>query len=110
MLGAPYFIEETSIRNQYLVRVVNKRDTAARFVLTLESGGVPATMIGMESTLEVGPLAEVVRPLIVETPRAGFPGMFSIRIKTSDEAGTFSIVREIEFVGPDRAGGGAMAP
>ncbi len=110
MLGAPYFIETTSIRNQYLVRVVNKRDVAARFLLTLESDGVPATMIGMEGTVEVGPLAEVVRPLIVETPRAGFPGMFTIRIKATDEAGTFSIVREIEFVGPDRAVAGGVAP
>jgi cytochrome c oxidase accessory protein FixG len=110
MQGAPYFIEAASIRNQYLVRLVNKRDVPARFVLTLDAGGVPTTLIGMESALEVGPLAEEVRPLIVESPRAGFPGMFPLRITARDEAETFSLVREIEFVGPDRASAGGGTP
>jgi cytochrome c oxidase accessory protein FixG len=110
MSGAPFFIEAKSIRNQYLVRLVNKRDVPARFVLTIDAGAVPVTMIGMESAVEVGPLAEEVRPLIVETPRDGFGGRFPLRITARDEAATFSIVRAIEFVGPDRAPAGDATP
>jgi hypothetical protein len=67
-------------------------------------------MLGMESAIEVAPLAEEVRPLIVETPRLSYPGRFPLRITARDEAGTFSIVREIEFVGPDRAATGDAVP
>jgi len=110
MSGAPFFIGEGSIRNQYLVRLVNKRDVPARFVLTMDAGTAPVTMLGMESAIEVAPLAEEVRPLIVETPRLSYPGRFPLRITARDEAGTFSIVREIEFVGPDRAATGDAVP
>lgn len=103
MLGAPYFIEGDLVRNQYLVRLVNKRDVPARFVLTIDAGSVPVTLIGMDSAIEADPMAEVVRPLIVETPRSTFPGMFPLRIIARDEAATFTLVREIEFIGPDRA-------
>ena len=58
----------------------------------------------------LAPLAEEVRPLIVETPRLSYPGRFPLRITARDEAGTFSIVREIEFVGPDRAATGDAVP
>jgi len=101
MTGAPYIVEEHSIRNQYLVRLVNKRDQAVRVFLTLEAGAVPVTLVGMEGAVEIGPLAETVRPLIVQTPRHGFPGTFPLHITARDESGAFALVRDIEFVGPD---------
>ena len=38
MIGAPYFVDAGSVRNQFLVRMVNKRAEPARFVLSIRRG------------------------------------------------------------------------
>jgi cytochrome c oxidase accessory protein FixG len=35
MTGSPYIVDETTVRNQFLVRIVNKRSVPARFVVSV---------------------------------------------------------------------------
>jgi len=102
LYGAPYFVTDQSVRNQFLVRIVNKRDVPARFVITLP--GAPADLIrtGLDGIVELAPLAEGVLPLIVQIPRSVYNGEFPLTVRLADEAGTFSVERPVRFVGPDK--------
>jgi len=99
--GAPYFVTEEFVRNQFLVRIVNKRDTAGRFVVTLPDAPAELARTGLEGVAELAPLAEDVRSLIVLMPRSAYAGTFEFTVRVSDEAGTFSLVRTVRFVGPE---------
>ena len=99
--GAPYFVTEEFVRNQFLVRIVNKRDTPGRFVVTLPDAPAELARTGLEGVAELAPLAEDVRSLIVQMPRAVYKGTFEFTVRVADEAGTFSLVRTVRFVGPE---------
>lgn len=103
MAGAPYFVDTEYVRNQFFVRLVNKQDVPVRFNVALP--GSPPSMVrtGFDQPVEVGPLGELVSPLVVRLPRSEFQGVFHLEVVISDEAGTFTIERGIEFVGPDPA-------
>lgn len=101
MTGAPYVVGPDVVRNQFLVRVVNKRDTVQRF--RLELPGVPAELVrsGFEGVVEIGPLGEQVLPLVLQMPRQNYTGRFHLELVLHEVEGTFSLRRQAEFVGPD---------
>ena len=101
MIGAPYFMDEQVLRNQYLIRVINTRGTDAEFVVTCEGLPAGATTRGLEGTIKVSPLGEEVRPLIVQIPRAKFGAPFVFSVAVSNTAHSFKILRSMEFLGPD---------
>lgn len=101
MNGAPYFVTDDAVRNQFFVRLVNKRDTSARFVVTLPDAPQGMGRAGLDGVVEVAPLAEDVRTLIVQMPNAEYAGPFEFKIRVADEAGTFSLEKTVRFVGPD---------
>src|SRR5690606_3566350 len=100
LTGAPYYLDDSGVRNQFLVRLVNKTDAPARFILTLDSPGHAVRQTGFTETVEVAPLAEQVQPLILQVARADYTGRFTVTVQVTDEAGTFTLQREIEFTGP----------
>ena len=101
MTGTPYFVDDHTVRNQFLIRLVNKRDVPVRFFVTLE--GAPAGVIqnGLEGGLVVAPMAEEVRPFIVQVLSKDYRGHFDFKVKISDERKSFTLSRAVEFVGPD---------
>jgi cytochrome c oxidase accessory protein FixG len=102
--GAPYYLEPEGVRNQFLVRLVNKRDVPATFtvrVVTDVPAGATLVQASLEESLTLAPLAEEVRPLVLRVPRASYEGGFKLRIVARAEGGDFELVREAEFSGPD---------
>jgi cytochrome c oxidase accessory protein FixG len=101
MIGAPYIVDAGAVRNQFLVRVVNKRNTPAKFVLHL--GQVPGDLrsIGFDAAVEVAALGELVQPLVLQAPRATYVGPFKFTVRIEDAAGKFHLEREVEFLGPE---------
>ena len=101
MTGAPYIIDATMVRNQFLVRIVNKRNVAERFTVRVD--GVPADLrrTGFDAAVEVGPLGELVQPLVLQQPRAGYTGPFRFVVQVEAAARTFMLKREVEFLGPE---------
>jgi cytochrome c oxidase accessory protein FixG len=102
MTGAPYFVTAEAVRNQFFVRLVNKRDTPARFVITLPDAPAGLERTGLDGVVEVAALAEDVRTLIVQMPRTAYAGTFEFKVSVSDEAGTFALDKTVRFVGPDK--------
>ena len=101
MTGAPYIVDATTVRNQFLVRIVNKRSEPARFALDVAGTPEGARRIGFEGPVEVGPLGELVQPLIIQQPREGYTGPFHFEVKVADEARSFELKREVDFLGPE---------
>ena len=98
--GAPYFVDAQSVRNQFLVRLVNKRDVPVSFRVVAEGAG-KLVQVGFEETVTLAPLAEEVRPLIVSVPRAGYAGPFPFTVVVRPEAGAYELRRRADFTGPD---------
>jgi hypothetical protein len=101
MTGAPYIVDPTLVRNQFLVRIVNKRSAPARFVVHVENGPADLRRVGFDTAVEVAPLGELVQPLVIQQPRSTYSGPFHFHVQLEDAAGTFRLVREIEFLGPE---------
>jgi polyferredoxin len=101
MTGAPYVIDAAAVRNQFLVRIVNKRNEPARFVVRLDHVPADLRKVGFDTAVEVGPLGEVVQPLVLQQPRTSYAGPFHFEVRIDDAAGRFHLERKVEFLGPE---------
>jgi cytochrome c oxidase accessory protein FixG len=101
MIGAPYYMDGGAVRNQFLVRLVNKRSN--RVTLDLAVRGLPAgaTVRGLEAPVEIAPMGEEVRPLIVQVPRGQCAPATVFEVVASDADGSFRLSRSMEFLGPE---------
>jgi cytochrome c oxidase accessory protein FixG len=101
MIGAPYIVDDTTVRNQFLVRIVNKRSEPAKFTLQLDDTPENVRQIGFEEVVEVAPLAELVRPLVLQQSRENYEGPFHFSVRVQDEGKHFQLERKVEFLGPE---------
>ncbi len=101
MTGAPYIVDATDVRNQFLVRIVNKRSVPARFNVCLDRVPEGIRQTGFEQVVEVGPLGELVQPLILQQPRGSYTGPFHFAVHVEDVDGKFTLVKPVEFLGPE---------
>ena len=101
MTGAPYIVDDLDVRNQFLVRIVNKRNAAARFRVQLQRVPSGIHQSGFESIVEVGALDELVQPLVVQQSRGTYTGPFHFVVRVDDVAGKYHLQRQIEFLGPE---------
>ncbi len=98
--GAPYIVTEDAVRNQFLIRLINKRAHEADFVVTVDSP-VTIARTGLDGSVPVGAIGEEVRPLVLVVPRADYAGPFTFTITATDAQHSFTITREVQFLGPD---------
>jgi cytochrome c oxidase accessory protein FixG len=98
--GAPYFLDGGQIRNQFLLRVLNKRNREESY--RFEFVGAPASLrtTDLGEPLVVTALGEKMRPIIVTFPRADFRDEFPLRIRVLDSAGKSVAEKNITFLGP----------
>ena len=99
--GAPYIVSADFVRNQFLVRVVNKRNQPVRFVLHVNHAPAELRQTGLTTTLEIPALGEIVQPLVLQLPRANYTGPFEFEMRVQDESGSFHLEREAKFLGPE---------
>ena len=101
MSGAAYFVGPDEVRDQFMVRIVNKRTAPATFTVSVE--GLPAGIrqTGFAAPVTLAPLGELVNPLILLAERRNYRGPFKFTVKVTDAGQTFTLAREVEFIGPD---------
>jgi cytochrome c oxidase accessory protein FixG len=101
MGGAAYFVDHESVRNQYMVRVLNKQVETATFTVTVE-GAQPATRFsGVGAPVVVAAMADQMMPLVLVMDRKHYGGPFRFIVRIRDAAGLFNAAKEVEFLGPD---------
>ena len=101
MSGAAYFVGRHDVRNQFMVRLVNKRSVPAVFLVATE--GVPAAVAqsGFAAGVEVPALGEQVSPLVLTVDRQAYPGPFHFTVTVRDADRTWQLSRAVEFMGPE---------
>jgi cytochrome c oxidase accessory protein FixG len=101
MIGAPYIVDNAYVRNQFLLRIVNKRTEPERFVLEVDVAGAVLKRSGFEGEAVVPPLGEVVQPLVLQETRESYRGPFPFGLRLRAADGSFEINRRAQFLGPD---------
>ncbi len=101
IVGTPYIVTEDFVRNQFLVRVVNKRNQTERYLVTVNRAPASLVQSGLTAAVEVPPLGEIVQPLVLQMPRRNYTGPFGFELRITDVGGRFHLDREVEFLGPE---------
>ena len=101
IIGAPYIVSADYVRNQFLVRIVNKQNGPAEFLLHLDAAPAGLRQTGLLGPIPVDALGEVVQPLVLQQPRSDYHGPFHFTVRITDPAGHFHLERQVEFLGPD---------
>jgi len=115
MTGSPYYITEEGIRNQYMVRVINKSDDTKTYRIAATAEGQTYTMGGNEDGITVEPLGEEVRPIVIRLARENYQGRFPLEFTLLNPEGKAVVTRQAEFLGPKPellrgSGAGPSAP
>ncbi len=100
IVGTPYIVDDDTVRNQYLVRLVNKQPRDVSFVVRAVDIG-KAVQVGLEDPVLIPAMSEALRPLIVRLDRRDYEGRFHFKIECRDDKNSFELHREVEFLGPD---------
>ena len=103
MPGAPFYVTDTHIRNQYQIRLVNKANANLTFTVTAHAAEGAHTLetAGMEGGSELAPMDEQNATFVVQVPRAEFDGAFPLILEIQAQPGNILLSREVEFLGPD---------
>jgi cytochrome c oxidase accessory protein FixG len=100
MVGSPYFVTGDTIRNQYLLRLLNKRNEPMMIRVELVSPPPGATLSAGEEELPLGPLSEDLHSLVVTLPKSGFTGPTDLKIRITSTDGRFRSEKKLSFLGP----------
>jgi len=101
MQGPPYVVDDTMVRNQFLVRLVNKKTEPVTLTVVPVADMAGLAWTGLSGPVVVAPNEEEVRPLIVTIPRAEYTGPFHLSVEVTDVSGDLRLVKKVEFLGPD---------
>ncbi len=101
MPGSPYYVDTEAVRNQYLVRLINKRNQPMSFDLSLSNAPEGMQLVGYDEPLVLQPMQEVQQPFIVQQPRHAYTGEARLTVTAHGEPGDFTLTREVPFLGPD---------
>lgn len=100
MTGAPFYVADGIVRNQFLVRIVNKENRPRAFAVTASAAGRPIAQKGLEKPVEIPALEEDLQPLIITIPQADFRGGFPVDIEFRETTGRFRATKRLPFLGP----------
>lgn len=103
MQGSPYYVDEHVIRNQFVLRLINKDNAEVRqFVLNAEAPVEGLSWVGFDKAIEVPANGERLVPLILLQSREYYEGPFEVMLVVKDITNNdYELIKEVEFLGPD---------
>ncbi len=104
--GAPYIRDGSTVRNNFLLRLANKRPTSHQYQIVIDSSQPHLRGDGATThPLVLKPGEEIQEPLILSVPDGDFHGNFDVTVKVIGESGEVESERRAPFLGPYREGG-----
>jgi cytochrome c oxidase accessory protein FixG len=100
MPGLPYVITGDEVRNQFLLRVLNKRNTTQHFSVRLTASARSMRWSGGEELIEVPPLGEQLRTVVVAASRKDIHGSFPLELQLKSIEHETEMKKTVSFVGP----------
>ncbi len=105
MQGAPYFRDDHAIRNNFMVRLANKRAETHAYEIVVDAPVIGLAAVGISTQKVVlGPGEEVQEPLILTVPDPDFRGNFDVKVVVRGQEGDVEGERIVPFLGPFREG------
>jgi cytochrome c oxidase accessory protein FixG len=101
MTGSPYYLTESGLRNQYMVRVINKTNQERTFQLVTAAESQAFSVEGTLTGIKVPPMNEVVSPVVISLRNSDYTGPFQLNFTLIDPDGQTILKRNVEFIGPD---------
>jgi cytochrome c oxidase accessory protein FixG len=100
MTGMPYVVSGDEVRNQFLLRVLNKRNATQHFAVSVSAHAKSIHWTGGEQPIEVGPLGEETRTIVIVTSRAGIVESFPVTVRIRSLEHQTLVEKAVSFVGP----------
>jgi cytochrome c oxidase accessory protein FixG len=97
--GVPYAVEAGVVRNQFFLRLLNKRNAPVTFQVEIAGGPASLRWSGVDGGVTVAPLGEEMRPLVLTLPRADLHAELPLRVIIRSSDGTV-MEKPITFLGP----------
>ncbi len=97
--GIPYLVEQGVVRNQFFIRVLNKRNAPVSFRVEILDAPPSLHLSGVEGGFSVAPLGEEIRTLVLTMPRSDLKTERPIRFRVVSSEGTI-IEKPGTFLGP----------
>jgi cytochrome c oxidase accessory protein FixG len=101
MTGMPYFITDTTVRNQFMVRVINKSTETRTFTIKRIVENQAHEVKGIEESIQVEGMGEEIRPIALIVPRESYSGHFPVEFSLIGSDGQEIMTRKAKFIGPD---------
>lgn len=103
MGGASFYVDNGVIRNQFQLRVINKRNNVSTYRIELAGDVPPALqMTGVDQTITLPPMGEDLKTLVLTLPQPEYQRQFKFRVIVTDVArGDSMETRVMEYLGPD---------
>jgi polyferredoxin len=102
MPGIPYVVANGEVRNEFLLRVLNQRNTLVVFHLEILNGPRSLRLDGLSGGLTVGALGEEMRPFVLTIPGVELHGTLPLQARIVSADGRTAIEKTIPFLGPFR--------
>ncbi len=101
MAGPPFFFDGTSVRNNYQLRLINKRNQEATFVATIKEAPEGFELSGAGQELKVKANGQITRPTIIFAPYEHYDGPCEVTLEVTGQPGDVVFRHTIDFVGPN---------
>lgn len=101
MVGAPYYVSDTAIRNQFQFELVNKRQASAEFRLELTNAPKGTILSGVSDSISLAPEQEYKGILVIEIPISSYEGKTHLALDVHSITHPDKQTIEFEFTGPD---------
>ena len=102
MQDLPYIVNDETVRNQFMARIINKTSSTQNYQIVTSSGVFTDYTVQLsEDQTTIKTMGEEVRPVIISVDRSVYQGSFPLDISILNEAGKTIMTRKIEFLGPD---------
>ena len=101
--GPVYFLDgekQDSVRNQFVLRILNKRNTPE--VARVEISGAPAslTVSGIAEAVTIPPTGETNLPLVLRLPRKDGAAELPLKVRVINSGGRIIAERKLTFLAP----------
>lgn len=100
MQGAPYFLDGGELRNQFLLRILNKRNRPEVYQVEITSAPGFLHATGIDEPVRVNALGDELRPLVITLPRKEFREGMKIQIRVRESSGNIVAEKNATLIGP----------
>ncbi|ADE54485.1 cytochrome c oxidase accessory protein CcoG [Coraliomargarita akajimensis] len=102
MTGVPYVVSDTQVRNQYMMRIINKTSDTVTYTVKTDSPTFQNYEVQLSAdTTSVVSMGEEIRPIIVTVNREYYDGPFEMTIHLLGPDGKVIQSRTVDFLGPN---------